>query len=344
MKLYAVFILSFLTVFAAEAKDDYTISVPVETEAEDSVIAKDKAMVEAQREAFYQAAAKLTTEENVQKLKELSDDEIFYFVQSVGVSDEKAGGTKYMANLSVEINEQLLKDYMAENEMINMDTQELLIIPVFKPDAGAKALLWGSDNWWREHWRSKGLIRFGAMQMRSIGEHFRNIHELDAENALLMDTALLEKVTALNRSDKIYIALAEVLKNGDLKITIRNQKNGREDKFAVYNDGVSDVFDKAIEKSVMVVSNIERQSKSVEKTAVGSVINAVYVYSDMKDWLAKSKNLSSLNSVDGIDTKSFGGGKVNFSIRYHGSLDDLWNDMQENGFSHEAAGNYFIIR
>ena len=64
----------------------------------------------------------------------------------------------------------------------------------------------------------------------------------------------------------------------------------------------------------------------------------------MKDWLIKSKAIADLEQVEGIETKSFGGGKVNFSIRYTGDIEDLWSALQEIGFSHEASGNYFIIR
>lgn len=327
------------------AKMDYDIVVPVDMEAENSVEAKEKAMIFAQRQAFLEVAGKLTSQENVQKLSELSDDKIIRFVKSVSVADEKAGGTKYIADLTVQINEQLLKDYMAENEMIKSDVQDLLVIPVFKNSLRGYPLLWENNNLWRQSWRSKGLIKFGTMQLRTLGEHFRNIDDLNAENALYMGSSLYNQVCSMSGSDHVYVILAEAMENGDLKITIKNEKNKTEESFAVYNDGKSDVFDKAIEKSVMYISNMEREVKNENGGAVSyGVVNAVYVYQNMKDWLTKSKALSEIEGVEGIDTKSFGGGKVNFAIRYSGSLEDLWLSMQENGFSHEAKDNYFIIR
>lgn len=343
-KIFAFFICLFIS-FQAYAKTDYAVTIPVDMEAENSVAAQNKAMLEAQRQAFLEVAGKLTSEENVQKLAELSDDKILRFVQSVSVADEKAGGTKYIANLTVQINEQLLKDYMAENEMIKADMQEMLVIPIFKSSPRGYPMLWEGDNLWRQSWRSKGLVKFGVMQLRTIGEHFRNIDDLNAETALYMGNSLYREVSEMNGSDRIYVILAEVMENGDLKVTLKNEKTKNEESFAVYNDGESNIFDKAIEKSVMYISNMEREAKSDDNAgpSVG-VVNAVYVYQNMKDWLTKSKALSELEQVEGIDTKSFGSGKVNFAIRYTGSLDDLWLAMQENGFSHEAKDNYFIIR
>ncbi|MBR1600052.1 MAG: hypothetical protein IJ677_00580 [Alphaproteobacteria bacterium] len=345
MKKIFAFICCMLLNSQALAKMDYAVMIPVDEEAENSVLAKEKAMQQAQRQAFLEVAGKLTSEENVQKLSELTDDKIMRFVQSVGVSDEKSGGTKYIANLTVQINEKLLKDYMAENEMIKSEEQQLLVIPIFKNSPHGYPLLWEGDNVWRQSWRAKGLVKFGVMQLRTIGEHFRSIDDLSAENALYMGGSLYEQISELNGSDRIYVVFAEIMENGDLKVTLKNEKNKTEESFAVYNDGESNVFDKAIEKSVMYISNMEREAKNSDEGAISQgIVNAVYVYQNMKDWLTKSKALAELEQVEGIDTKSFGGGKVNFAIRYTGSLEDLWLNMQENGFSHEAKENYFIIR
>lgn len=344
-KLFLILVLQMFCL-PAQAKIDYDIEIPVDVEAESSVVAKEKALLEAQREAFLKVAEKLVSAKDVEQLNTLSDDSIQYFIKSVGVEDEKAGGTKYKANLTVQINEQLLKDYLVENEMIKMDAEDLLIIPVYKSRLQQYPLLWEENNLWRKYWRSKGLVKFGSIQMHTVGDNFRNIPDLSAENALYMPNDIYDQVSALNGSDKIYVVYAEPTENGDLKITLKNEKTKAEESFDVVNDKNDEqkLFDAAIEKSVMFISNMEREAKNNDSATAFHSLNAVYMYQDMKDWLLKSKILADLEPVEGIDTQSFGGGKVNFSIRYTGSLNALWEAMQENGFSHEAAGNYYIIR
>ena len=336
-------ILCFWTI-PVSAKIDYDITVPVDIEAENSVIAKEQAMIKAQREAFLTAAGKLTAAENVNKLNELSDDAIMHFVQSVSVSDEKAGGTKYIADLTVQINERLLKDYLIENAMIKSETEDMIVIPLFKNGPNSIAMLWEEDNLWRQNWLSKGLIKFGNMQMRTFADRYRYDIDASADDFLYMDDSLYDKVSYATGTEKIYVIYGEILENGDLKVTIKDEKNRLEDSFAVYNDQNSNIFDKAIEKSVMFISNMERENKNKDNTTHSGSINAIYVYQDMKDWLLKNKSLAELDQIESIDTNSFGGGKVNFTIRYTGSLDNLWSAMQEQGFSHENAGSYYIIR
>lgn len=344
-KFFLILLLGLGCNFAAYAKVSYEVLVPVNVEAENSVVAKEQAMTEAQRKAFLEVAGKLTSAENVEKLATLEDGSVQHFIQSVAVANEKAGGTKYIADLTVAINEPLLKDYLAENDMIKLAAEELMIIPVFRRSAQGYPLLWEEDNLWRQSWLAKGLIKFGTMQLRTVNEQYRYaIEELNAQNALYMPDEIYKQIARINGgTDKVYVLYAETLENGDLKITVKNQQNKAEDTFTVLRDEHSDIFDAAIEKSVMFISNMERNIQGEDNAAVKS-INAVYMYQDMKDWLIKSKALSELDAVEGVETKSFGGGKVNFSINYTGSLEHLWDILQENGFSHESAGNYFIIR
>ena len=246
----------------------------------------------------------------------------------------------------MEINESLLKEYLAENEMIKTEAEELLVIPVFRRSPQGYPLLWEEDNLWRQNWHAKGLVKFGTMQMRTVGEEYRYaIEDFSAENALYMPDEIYRQIRQINNgTEKVYVVFAETQENGDLEITVKNEQSKAEDSFSVLRNDDSDIFDKAIEKSVMFIANMERAAKNNSADNTVKTIDAVYMYQDMKDWLLKSKVLAELEPVEGIETKSFGGGKVNFSISYTGSLDSLWDILQENGFSHEQTGNYFIIR
>lgn len=345
MKKTVVWVIAMLMAFPALAKVSFEAQIPVEVEAENSVKAKDKAMQEAQRQGFLEVAGRLlTVPENIENLKSLSDDEILHFIQAVSVADEKAGGTKYKAVLTVQINEPLLKDYLAENNMIDAETTSLLVIPVYKEMPRTAPQLWENTNAWRTSWRSKGLIKFGTMEVQTADARFQDIENLSAENALYMDSTLYNTISERFGSDRVYVIYAETQENGDLKVTVKNEKNKSENSFSVYNDSEGNLFDKAVEKSVMFISNMEREAENSSGTVANGTLNAVYEYGNIKDWLAKSTAITALPQVDNIDTKSLGGGKVSFTINYNGSLDDLLNAFQELGLSYENNDNYYILR
>lgn len=339
-----VFICCLFFSFSAQSRSMNEVLVSVDFEAEDSVKARDLAMMDAQRKAFIGVAGMFTSTENVEKLSQLSDEEILYFVQSVGVVNERSGGTKYKADLTVKINDKLLKDYLAENEMIVVEVSELMVIPVYKMQNNTLPLLWESENHWMNIWKEKGVIKFGSMQIKTISDKFRNIADLTAENSLYMSDTLFNQIKELNDSDKIYVLFAERNENGDLNVTVKNERNKVEDSFAVHNDGESDVFDLAVEKTVMFVSNMERETEKSSVNGDEGFVNIVYVYQNMKDWLQKSNAMSKLPQIEALDTRSFGGGKVNFVIKYRGNIDDLWTALLDMGISHEQEGSYFVIR
>ena len=159
-----------------------------------------------------------------------------------------------------------------------------------------------------------------------------------------MDSSLYNEISSRFGSDRVYVIYAESLENGDLKVTLKNEKTKNENSFSVYNDGEGNLFDKAVEKSVMFISNMEREAESSSGTVANGTLNAVYEYGNMKDWLAKSAAITALPQVDGIDTKSIGGGKVSFTVNYNGSLDDLLSSFQELGLSYEANDNFYVLR
>lgn len=344
MKKLLIIAVCFLFCFNSWAKSDFSAQIEADVDAQNSVEAKEKAMIEAQRKGFLEVASRMTEAENVEKLNELTDDEIAHFVRSVSVANEKAGGTKYKALLTVDINNELLKEYLAENEMIEADTSELAVVPVYRPEQHSEILLWERANDWRNSWLSKGLIKFGLMQVRTVANQFEDIEGFDAQGALYMGSGLYNNLSSLVGTDRIYVVYAEVLPNDDLKVTVKNEKNKTEDSFTVLADGSENLFDKAIEKSVMFISNMERENQKESAVAAKGVINAVYTYETMKDWIEKNKAIVELSNVDSIDTKSMGAGKVNFDIHYSGSIDELWSALQELGISHESMNNYVILR
>lgn len=344
MKKIMILFVAMLAAFPAIAKVSFEAEIPVDVVAENSVTAKEEAMKKAQRQGFLEVAGRLVKSDKVEQLQNLSDDEILHFVQAVGVADEKAGGTKYKALLTVQINEPLLKDYLAENEMIEAETTNLLVIPVYKENTYSAPLLWENNNLWKTNWRSKGLIKFGTMQVQTADARFQDIENLTAENALYMDASLYNTISNRFGSDRVYVVYAETMGNGDLKVTLKNEKSKTENSFSVYNNDEENLFEKAIEKSVMFISNMEREAESNEGTVAGGVMNAVYEYNNMKDWLTKNAAITALPQVDGIDIKSLGGGKVSFTINYNGSADELLEALQGLGISHETADNFYILR
>ena len=338
------FIVSLIITTQVQAKGNFKTDIPVNIEAENSVIAKNKGISNAQRQAFFKAAAQLTNIENVEKLKELSDNEILHFINSVSVKEEKAGGNKYIALLNIEINSDLLRDYLIENEMIKIEQNDILVIPVYRDTILNSNVLWEKDNIWRNAWLSKGLIKFGNINIRTISNMYQDFNLVEASTSMNMPEDTFQQLSNIAKSDNVYVILAEKDINNDLKITFKDIKNNNENSFSVYNNNNDSIMDDAIEKTVQYISNTEKENHSNKQITPVGKIDVLYTYLDMKDWLEKNKAIQELPTVKSVETTALGGGKVAFTINFDGSIDHLWTSLLELGLSHEQVDNYYIIR
>lgn len=338
------FIVSLIITTQVQAKGNFKTDIPVNIEAENSVIAKNKGILDAQKQAFFKAASELTSIENVEKLKDLSNNEILHFINSVSVKEEKAGGNKYIALLNIEINSDLLKDYLIENEMIKVEQNDILIIPIYKDTLSSSYLLWEKENIWRNAWLSKGLIKFGNINLRTISNMYQDFNLIDANTSMNMNENTFQQLSNIAKSNNIYVLLAEKDINNDAKITLKDIKNDNEFSFSVHNNEDDSLMDNTIEKTVLYISNKEKENYNNQQVSPIGKIDAVYTYLNMKDWLMKNKAIEEIPFVKSVDITAIGGGKVAFSINFDGNIENLWANLLELGLSHEQIDNYYIIR
>ena len=98
----------------AQPNANYTAEVEIDVTSADAATARDKGMKQAYRGAFLAVARNLTSNDGVERLNSLTDDQLLNFISEAEVLSEKASDVRYMARLKVQINGELLKAYMQE--------------------------------------------------------------------------------------------------------------------------------------------------------------------------------------------------------------------------------------
>lgn len=146
----------------------YNAEITVDVTAENASVAREKAMTEANRQAYTAVAKRVTTADGVRRLNELNDAQILNFIKEVSIISEKASNVRYIATLNVAVNEHILKTYMQENDIpfVIGSVANVLIIPTFREFKTDAPMLWEADNLWRKAWeqnpRAIGSARFSA--------------------------------------------------------------------------------------------------------------------------------------------------------------------------------------
>ncbi len=321
----------------------YAAEVNIDITAESAAAAREKGMNQAYRSAFLAIAGKITTDDGIKKLSQLTDPQLVNFIQETSVVSEKASDVRYIAKLRITINEALLKTYMREQGIpfVVNSAANILVIPVFREFAGDAPLLWESGNIWRKAWESATIANTTNTYV-SLPSDGTNYTALDAEKALRLDGEALDKIAAHMGTRNIYVL--DAVYNGieGIKITVLPYNGGNPNTIFVSGDRSPDLFAKAIpEVTAYIDSGLRRQNIAMSSRPSEMIV--LYNYSTLGDWVKTEKDVKSIASVNGINIDAIGQNKVQFRITYVGSPDDLAAALRMKALSLKNFDTFYTL-
>lgn len=111
----SLFLIVFLAAaFPAGAAEMYGSIVNVDVSDVNAAAAKEKAMAQANREALNYVAPLMASPEGTELLNSLDDNQILYFIKEATVLSEKSSDVRYIASLKITIQDNVLRQYLAE--------------------------------------------------------------------------------------------------------------------------------------------------------------------------------------------------------------------------------------
>ena len=342
-KIVLYLVLALLSISEGMAEVSFDAGVSIEKEAENSALAKEEALKDAYRQAFTNVAERLTTKENVEKLNELTDDQVVLFVSETDVIAEKSSANTYRADLNIKINGDMLKQYMLENNMIEVVSvpADILIVPTFGDTQYVGNVLFEDGNVWRDVLLSKGHIKAGNLNFDVIANNPSNSAFLTADNVLNMSEDVYEKIKFINNAKNIWIVHAVRAGQNNVVLVLK-QYGGEEKRITVHDDG-GDPFEKAVEEMVNYIYNVMQQ-KNTDQSAYQSKINAVFEYQKLKDWIELQKKLKTVPQIKNVETGVMDRGKVRFGIEFSGTIDVLESALKDAGLFLSFQNGIYVIK
>ena len=117
--------------FPVNAAEEYSSIVDVDVTDVNAAKAKEKAMLDANRRALNNVAPMLATQEGINIINSLSNEQIAYFIKDVTVLEEKSSDVRYIATLKITIQDGILRQYLEEKGAVEeaaVDTIEALYV------------------------------------------------------------------------------------------------------------------------------------------------------------------------------------------------------------------------
>ncbi|MBQ9235800.1 MAG: hypothetical protein IJ184_04975 [Alphaproteobacteria bacterium] len=327
------------------AGDDFAVNIHVDVTAADAAAAREKAHQGAQAAAVTAAAKRLTDAAGVEKIAALNHNQLINFVKETSVSDEKTPVNRYIADLHIVVNMDLLKTYMRERS-IDIAPElipNILLVPVFKPSPAETPILWEINNAWRKIWDEYDIK--SGVNFAVIKDNQPNIETISALSAFELDNAALSELKELNHVDDVYVLSASFDSIDTLNVEISSLSGYRD---TVQTAGVKsesdEMFRQAIEQIIPLIEQQAYQQKDAFAAPIQEKMTVLYPFADLSDWVAAESKIKNIPEIASLEVQALSPGKVQFVIGYTSSADELTSALASFGYGLEDGGNYMILK
>lgn len=347
-KVLSLFLFSMIIITAniASANSDllYSVDVYVDVSDESASIAKDQAMKQAHRTAFQTVIQKVTNQAGIDILSTLDDDQILNFIKEVAITSEKSSNIRYIANLKVKINEDILRQYMVEKNIIPaiITTSKVLVIPTFREFKTDTPLLWEAKNIWKKTWEETASKNDDIVKFITIASTGSNYASLDSKKAVNLDETAMKQIAFHNSTDDIFIADAYYQGIEGMTINLSSYQDGRTETIEVYGERSTELLTNSIEEIKRAI--IERlKEQSIAENSQVNEINVMYNYPSISDWIKIEKALKRISLIESSEITAMSNGTVQLSIKFTSSIDKLNARLADENLKLEDQEEYYNL-
>lgn len=325
------------------ADERFIVEIKVDVTDENASIAREKALAGASRAAITAVAGRISTQDGANRIASMTDAQLINFIKETSVIDEKNSDVRYIANLRILVNEDLLKEYMLERDipLVSRSDVSIMVIPIFRELSDDAPILWEADNPWKQAWDSS--TNTSAIKIFPIQNSIGNMETIDAVKSAERDIAALEKVMKMSGASDVYILDASY--NGIEGLIVNVYSLSGEDqtfKISGAKSSGAELFNKA-------VTDIRREletlilNKSQNQPATENELTILYPFVSLGQWITAEQRIKSINEISEIQVQAMAQGRAQFKILYRGSLELIQKQLLPKGYRLENGGNYMIL-
>ena len=326
---------------AAEDMSLYDADISVDVTAATASAARETAMNEANRQAVMTVARRLTTAEGASVLNHLNNNQILNFIKEVTVGEEKVSDVRYIANLKITINAEIIKAYLSEKNapVAIVEESTIIIIPTFREFATDTPLLWEENNPWLQAWNTNAQTS-GPVKILPLGNTYAN--SITAAQALQMNGIALDGITAGEQTPNLYIADAIYDGIDGLDVTLYAYKNGSQETVKIPGSRGEQLFNDAVRKvKETLLAKVQQQSQTVSQSS--SEITVLFAFNALRDWMKVQQALKNTAGVDSLTIDALGAGKVQFKLRFTGGEDRLLHHLRDKNLNLKPYGSFYNL-
>jgi len=349
----------------AEADDEspYTVSkIAVDVSAKNAVAAKDAAMAEAEKRGLNTVLRRVVPFSFYVKLPDLQPEQIEGLVNGISIRKEQYSTTRYIATLDVMLNDQAVKQLVANLGAPASEERAPMISILPLTIEGDKVK--SANDSWRQAWLdldlTHGLTPANVLQLRP------GLEAVTVRAVLAGDPGAFASVQGDYGGAPLIIAVGQAVDGGQFITRLAGA-----DGVGMINYGRSTALNgtspKAAAKdaAAFAYAVIEDRWKATQaapeaiaparyepgapaqgapQAEPGRLVTAIVQFGGLKEWQQIRSRLSQVPGVRDLEINSLSARTASITFDYAGSLGHLQKVLADGGFSFENGEENFVLR
>ncbi len=323
--------------------------ITVDITADSAAEARERAILVAQRKAFEQLFADVTSGGAA---PELRDAEITALVHDFSITDEKSSAVRYIATFDFRFSRASLRDVVGAfpAPATVVAPGPVVIVPVYQSDTGQA--LWDEPNPWRTAWARHASSSHVVPTMVPLGD-LEDVATIGPEDAVGGDTERLMSLARQYAANAALVALAVMNPEESAaqpSLTVTSVRHGPEGPAAplvetfeaMPGESVADLLDRAA-AAVHADLQVRWRQEAVADAAGPAVIDVAVPITGLNDWISVRSRLQNQRLVRETDLVTLSRDEVRLNLHYVGELSELTEALQQDGLDLVRDGDRWTL-
>lgn len=340
----------------------YTVTgVDVDVTDKDATTAKTKAIIEAQVKAFPILAERLGSAEAVQKLADLTPQQIGRMLRSLSIEEEHSGPGRYIGKLTVRFLPNKVRAVFAEHGLpvVEQQAPPIVVLPIWKSPEGT--IVW-EDNIWRKAWLDLKAEQAIVPLIVPLGD-LQDSQAITPEEALAMDPVKLESIMIRYEAKAILVAIAEpsgevaihAMMTGETPLgkvafdeNYQAEEGGIEASAAMaarsFHNALLDHW-RSVKLKMAAQAKAEAEAqRAAQAVASAQALPVAVPFRSADEWNAIRQRILSVDGVLGVDVSTFARNGAMIKLMFNDSLDDLRNSLYASNLRLDRIRGTWVLQ
>lgn len=328
---------------SAMAQSIYDVSgIAIDESAGNEVEAKETGLAKAKSAAFRKLLSRLAVNETGADLPQADGSEIERMIADFSLADEKFGGGRYLASLTVRFQPSGVRNFLERHNLVYSEavSGRLVVLPVF--ENGETAQLWDETNLWLSAWaRLEELDSLPVPLIVPLGD-IADVSAIGAAQAIRVIPENIDSISDRYQAEGAVVAIARTGENAatggyQVDVVYLSTAPGWADvtqNFSVAGtaeESLEDVLAKAAQTTAVSIVDAWKNQNAIQPNQARQSLSAIVPLNGLPSWVAVEKKLSRISPVKSVNLSEIALDRAAIEIVFVGSVDQLQRALNQNG-------------